>query len=237
MRLRTWESLPEHMRAEEVKPYFNILKKKRGSLFLKRVFDVIASCFLLVVFSPLFLLFAVLIKTDSPGPVFFRQVRVTQYGRLFSIFKFRTMKADASGCGPQVTVKGDGRVTGVGRIMRKYRLDELPQLIDILRGTMTFVGTRPEVPRYVASYTPQMMATLLLPAGVTSLASIYYAQEADLLNGAKEPDQVYIEEILPEKMRYNLQGIEQFSFGHDLQIMMMTVFAVCGKKFRKEGGR
>lgn len=231
---KEWGSLPDNMRLDDVKPYFDILQKRKCSLFLKRVFDVMLSFLMLVALSPFFVVFAIMIKMDSPGPVFFRQERVTQYGRVFKIFKFRTMTADAQERGPAITVNRDCRVTRTGRIMRKYRLDEIPQLIDILRGTMTFVGTRPEVSKYVAYYTPKMMATLLLPAGVTSLASIFYAEEASLLDGAADPDKVYIEKILPEKMKYNLQGIQQTSFCNDLKLMMMTVLAMCGKKFEGE---
>ncbi len=234
MRLKTWESLPDNMKTEEVRPYYNMLQKKKRSIFFKRIFDVAGSLFLLVILSPLFFILAIIIKVDSPGPVFFRQERVTQYGRLFYIFKFRTMRMDAAEYGPEVTVKGDGRITRAGQVIRKYRLDELPQLLDIFRGTMSFVGTRPEVPRYTASYTPRMMATLLLPAGVTSLTAIFYAQEAELLDGAEEPDSVYIEKIMPEKMRYNLKEIEKFSCANDLKVIMMTVCAMCGKRFREE---
>lgn len=234
MILRKWEDLPESLRTDAVRPYYDILKKKRGSLLLKRAFDVIVSALMLLVASPVFIILAVAIKLDSPGPVFYRQERVTQYGEKFRIFKFRTMVSNADQIGTQVTVGNDSRITRVGKLIRKCRLDEVSQLIDILRGTMTFVGTRPEVPKYVASYTPDMMATLLLPAGVTSLASIMYKDEDQLLAGAEDVDRTYVEAVLPGKMRYNLKAIETFSFWGDIKLMFMTVFAVLGKDYSQQ---
>ncbi len=228
--LKSWESLPEQMRNEQVRPYYEILRKKRFSLVMKRCFDVVVSALMLVLLSPVFLVLAVAIKLDSPGPVFYRQVRVTQYGRQFRIFKFRSMVSNADQIGTQVTVGNDSRITRVGRFIRRCRLDEICQLIDILRGTMTFVGTRPEVPKYVAAYTPEMLATLLLPAGVTSEASIRYKDEDRLLDGAQDVDAVYIEQVLPGKMAYNLKAIREFSFWGDIGTMFRTVFAV----FRRE---
>lgn len=226
-----WEKLPAEMQTDEVRKYYDILRKKNFSLFWKRVFDIFVSALMLVVLSPLFLVLAIAIKIDSKGPVFYRQERVTQYGKHFRIFKFRSMVVNADK-GSLVTIGQDSRVTKVGRFIRKCRLDEVCQLIDIFRGTMTFVGTRPEVPKYVSEYTPKMMATLLLPAGVTSLASIYYKDEAELLNGAEDTDKVYIEKILPAKMYYNLKAIEKFGFWRDIKTMFMTVFAVCGKEYK-----
>lgn len=234
MMLKKWEDLPEQFRTDAVKPYYDILKKKQGSLFVKRAFDVIVSGLMLLVASPIFLILAIAIKLDSPGPVFYRQERVTQYGKTFRIFKFRTMVSNADKIGTQVTVGNDSRITRVGKLIRKCRLDEVSQLIDIFRGTMTFVGTRPEVSRYVAAYTPEMMATLLLPAGVTSLASIMYKDEDELLSGAEDVDKTYVEAILPGKMKYNLKAIEEFSFWGDIKLMFMTVFAVLGKDYSAE---
>lgn len=227
MILRKWENLPEAMRTDAVRPYYDILAKKRFSLFCKRVFDVVVSLILLLLLSPLFLILAIAIKLDSKGPVFYRQVRVTQYGKTFRIFKFRSMVENADR-GSQVTVDGDPRVTRVGRFVRKCRLDEVSQLIDVLRGTMTFVGTRPEVPKYVAAYTDEMRATLLLPAGVTSRASISYKDEAELLDAAEDPDRTYVEKILPEKMKYNLDSLRHYGFFDDIGTMFATVFAVLG---------
>ena len=230
MRLVKWEALPAAMQTPQVREYYDILDKKRGSLMCKRLFDIGVSAVMLVLLSPVFLVLAVVIKLDSPGPVFYRQVRLTQYGKPFRIFKFRTMVQGADK-GSQVTVGGDSRITRVGKVIRKCRLDEIGQLLDVFRGTMTFVGTRPEVPKYAASYTPEMMATFLLPAGVTSLTSIYYKDEERLLNGAEDSDRVYVEKILPGKMRYNLEGIRSFGFFKDIKIMGMTFLAMLGKEY------
>lgn len=224
--LRKWEELPEKMQTEAVRPYYEYLNKKRGSLMLKRAFDVIVSVVLLIVLSPILLVLSVMIITDSKGGVFYRQERVTQYGRTFRIFKFRTMVANADKIGTQVTVQNDSRITKIGEKLRKYRLDELPQLINILLGDMTLVGTRPESTHYVKYYTPEMYATLLLPAGVTSEASILYKDEADLLRDAEDADKVYIEKVLPEKMKYNLESIRKFSCMKEIGTMFKTVLAV-----------
>ncbi len=230
MRLVKWDKLPADMQTEEVREYYDVLRKKRFSLFWKRIFDIFVSAIMLIILSPLFLILAIAIKTDSKGPVFYRQERVTQYGKPFRIFKFRSMVQNADK-GSQVTVDHDSRVTKVGKFIRKFRLDEICQLIDIFRGTMTFVGTRPEVPKYVNEYTPEMKATLLLPAGVTSLASIYYKDEAELLSGAEDTDKTYVEKILPAKMYYNLKEIKNYGFWRDIKTMFMTVFAVLGKNY------
>ena len=229
MILKKWEELPENLRTDAVRPYYDLLAKRRGSLALKRCFDVVVSAFMLLILAPVFLALAIAIKLDSPGPVFYRQVRVTQYGKEFRIFKFRSMVSDADKRGSLVTVSGDSRITRVGHFIRNCRLDELCQLIDIFRGTMTFVGTRPEVPKYVAAYTPEMMATLLLPAGVTSEASILYKDEAELLDAADDVDAVYIRDVLPGKMKYNLDALKNFSFFSDIATIFRTVFAVLGK--------
>lgn len=233
MMLRKWEKLPSELQIEEVRPYYEILRKKRVSLFLKRLFDVAASLLLLILLSPLFLVLSIAIKIDSRGPVFYRQERVTQYGKRFRIFKFRSMVKDADR-GSLVTVGNDMRITRMGKLIRKCRLDEISQLIDVLRGTMTFVGTRPEVPKYVEQYDSEMLATLLLPAGITSLASIYYKDEAELLDGAEDTDKVYVEDVLPAKMRYNLKEIKRFGFWRDIGTMFKTAFAMLGKEYVDE---
>ena len=212
--LREWDKLPKSMRTEAVRPYYERLKKKKVSLALKRIFDVIASSIMLVILSPLLLIISILIVTDSKGGVFYRQERVTQYGKKFKIFKFRTMVAN------------DNRITKIGAMIRKYRIDEIPQLLNILAGDMSLVGTRPESVHYVKHYTPEMMATLLLPAGVTSETSILYKDEAELLDKADDVDKVYIEKILPEKMKYNLESIKKFSFIREIETMIKTVIAV-----------
>ena len=224
--LKRWEQLPQELQNDSVRPYYEALSRKRGQLLLKRVFDILLSLVLLVLLSPVMLLLGLAIRLDSPGEVLFRQVRVTQYGQEFRIFKFRTMVANAQQLGTQVTVQGDMRITRVGKLLRKCRLDELPQLLNILMGQMSFVGTRPEVPRYVRQYTPQMLATLLLPAGVTSQASIRYKDEDRLLDSSADPDRTYVEQVLPGKMEYNLNSLLDFSLWQDLKTMVQTVGAV-----------
>lgn len=221
------ELFPKYMQNQAVRPYYDRLKKKRLSLFLKRGFDFTVSVCMLYVLLPVFVGIAVLIAVDSRGGVFFRQERITRYGRRFKIIKFRTMVKDAQRLGSQVTVSDDMRVTRVGKVLRKYRLDELPQLINIILGDMSFCGTRPEVPRYVRAYTPEMMATLLLAAGVTSEASIRYKDESRLLQSADDADEVYVKQVLPEKMEYNLRDVKHFSFFRELGVMIKTIFAVC----------
>jgi len=228
-----WDQLPSKMQTEAVRKYYDILKKKRIELIFKRVFDLAVSVAALAVLSPVFLILAIAIKIDSPGPVFYRQERITQYGRKFRIHKFRTMVQNADK-GSQLTVNNDSRITRVGKVIRDCRLDEIAQLIGVIQGTVTLVGVRPESPKFVACYTDEMMATLLLPAGVTSLASIYYKDEAKMLDGAEDTDKVYIEKILPEKMYYNLKSIERFSLWSDIKVMFMTVFAVLGKEYTGE---
>ena len=230
MMLKKWEMLPPEMQTEEVRKYYDILKKKQVGLFFKRVFDIVVSSLMLVALSPVFLILAIAIKIDSRGPVFYRQVRVTQYNKQFRIFKFRSMCQGADQ-GSQVTVNADTRVTRVGKLIRGCRLDEISQLLDVWRGTMTLVSVRAEIPKYTEQYTPEMMATLLLPAGVTSLASILYKDEALLLDGVDDTDKVYVEQILPAKMYYNLKQMEHFSFWNDIKLMFMTVFAMLGKEY------
>lgn len=217
------------MQTEAVKPYYEILQKKQISLIFKRSFDIVVSLIMLLILSPVFLVLAIAIKLDSKGPVFYRQVRVTQYGKEFRIFKFRTMVNNADKIGSQVTVGGDSRITRVGKVIRECRLDEIGQLLNILGGSMTFVGTRPEVPKYVEKYTPEMWATLLLPAGVTSEASIRYKDEAALLDVAEDVDATYIQDVLPGKMKYNLRSIQEYSFFKDIETMFQTIFAVVEK--------
>lgn len=200
---------------------------------IKRLFDVFASIFLLVVLAPVFFILAIAIKLDSAGSVFYRQERVTQYGRHFKIHKFRTMCEDADQKGRLVTTSSDDRITKIGAIIRKYRLDELPQLLDVLNGDMTFVGVRPEIQNFVNYYSSEMMATLLLPAGITNITSIYYKDENALLKNEVSANEVYINKILPDKMKWNLLALRDFSLLNDLKVMFMTLFAVCGKDYSK----
>ena len=229
MRMISWEKLPPQMQTEAVKPYYEILQKKQIGLIFKRLFDIVVSLIMLLILSPVFLILAIAIKLDTEGPVFYRQVRVTQYGKEFRIFKIRTTVNNADKIGSQVTVGGDNRITRVGKVIRECRLDEIGQLLNILGGSMTFVGTRPEVPKYVEKYTPEMWATLLLPAGVTSEASIRYKDEAALLDAAEDIDATYIQDVLPGKMKYNLRSIQEYSFFKDIETMFQTVFVVVDK--------
>ena len=229
--MRKWEALPEYMRCEEVRPYYDALKKKKVSLFLKRVSDILLAFIMLILCALPMLILAIAIKIDSKGPVFYRQERVTTYGKKFRIHKFRTMVANADKIGTAVTVDGDSRITSVGKKLRHVRLDELPQLIDVLTGNMSFVGTRPEAVKYVEKYLPEYNATLLLPAGITSEASIRYKDEDKLLDAADDVDRVYVEKVLPDKMKWNLKSIREFGFGKDITTMFRTVAAVLGKEY------
>lgn len=226
--MKSFEKLPKQFQCEEVKRYYDILCKKTGSLVLKRIMDLIFSVLLLVILIIPIIIISVAVKATSSGPVFYRQVRVTTYGRYFKILKFRTMVENADLIGSLVTTDSDSRVTKVGRFLRKYRLDELPQIFNVLSGSMSVVGTRPEVPKYVEQYEPEYLATLLIPAGITSLASIMYKDEEKLLSTEQDVDKVYVEKILPEKMKYNLQYTENFGFRSDLKLMLKTVKEVFG---------
>ena len=231
MRLKQWEDLPEKMKNDKVLPYYDIIKKKTASLLWKRVFDICLSVVLLVVLSWLFLILAILIKRDSCGPVLYRQTRITQFYRPFTIYKFRTMTDHGEQMGALVTTQNDMRITKIGKKIRKYRLDELPQLVNVLKGDMTFVGTRPEVLKYVECYDEEMYATLLMPAGITSLASIRFKDEEKILSAYSEQeiDKAYQSVILPKKMQYNLDYLRKFSFVYDLQLCFQTIIAVCKK--------
>lgn len=221
-----FSQLPDSLRTEAVRPYYDILKKKQWSLFWKRVVDVVASLFLIGFLSLPMLVIAVAVKVTSKGPVIYKQERVTTYGKHFRIWKFRTMCEDADKIGDLVTVSEDNRITRIGRFLRKYRLDELPQIFHVLSGKMSIVGTRPEVPKYVDAYTPEMMATLLMPAGVTSLASIMFKDEAELLENSQDVDKQYTQVILPQKMEYNLKYISRFGFRRDIYLISKTVVEV-----------
>ena len=226
MLLLPFDKLPEELQCDEVRKYYNVLYKKRKSLLLKRIFDVVLSAFLIILLLIPMLVISVCIKCTSKGPVLYKQVRVTTYNKKFKIFKFRTMIDGADKNGSLVTIENDNRVTKIGGFLRKYRLDELPQIFHVFTGKMSFVGTRPEVTKYVECYTPAMMATLLMPAGVTSLASIKFKDEDKIIGDITDPDEIdkiYVEKILPKKMRYNLRYIYRFGFRRDIYLMFSTI--------------
>lgn len=235
--LRQWDDLPDFMKTDAVRPYWEHLNHKRGQLRVKRAFDVVMSAVMIVILLIPMLIIAIAVKLGSPGPVLYRQVRVTQYGRKFRICKFRTMYGEASRkengiqVGSAVTVANDSRVTRVGKVLRKYRLDEFPQLFNVLMGDMSFVGTRPEVEKYVKEYRNDWIATLLLPAGITSECSIRYKDEDKVLSSAEDVDDTYVSKVLPDKMKINLYYLHHFSLGNEALTMFRTVAAVAGKDY------
>lgn len=226
MRMPQYEKLPKELQCDEVKHYYDLLKTKTAGLFFKRIFDVTVAIFMIILLLLPMGIIALLIKFTSKGPVIYKQVRVTTFGKQFKIWKFRSMRTDADAKGELLTVGEDDRITSIGKFIRKFRLDELPQIFHVLSGKMTIVGTRPEVPKFTDKYTPEMLATLLLPAGVTSLASIRFKDEAELLADSDDVDKTYIEVILPQKMKYNLEYIENFSFMTDIKLIFKTVAEV-----------
>ena len=228
MLLKKYEVLQDKIKNKYVEFYYEILNHKKLQLFIKRTFDFIGAMVGSILLAPVILVIAIIVKVDSKGPIFFKQVRITQYGREFNILKFRTMIVNAEKLGAQVTSKNDTRVTNIGRVLRKYRLDELPQILNILKGDLSFVGTRPEVPRYVNYYTEEMLATLLMPAGVTSQASIEFKDEEKILSSSINVDKEYIEKVLPLKMNYNLKYLEEFTIMQDIKIIIKTVGVVLG---------
>lgn len=224
--LKRWEDLPERMKNEEVFFYYQLLKKKKFQLILKRILDIVLGIICLIILILPMAIIACIIKITSKGPIFFRQDRVTQYGKVFKIYKFRTMVTGAEQMGAKVTSENDSRVTKIGRTLRKYRLDEIPQVINVIKGEMSFVGTRPEVVKYTEEYTAEMLATLLLPAGITSQASIKFKDEEQMLKGSENIDDTYMEQILPIKMKYNLEYIGNYSLSNDIKLLFDTVAAV-----------
>ncbi len=226
MLLLPFDRLPREFQCGEVKKYYDILDKKRASLVLKRVMDIFLSLIMIIVLLIPIAVISVIIKLTSKGPVLYKQERVTTCNRHYMIWKFRTMRVGADKEGALITSDNDSRVTGIGNTLRRFRLDELPQVFHVLSGKMSFVGTRPEVPKYVDRYTPEMMATLLMPAGITSLASIRYKDEAVIIGDVSDPDEVdriYVEKVLPEKMKYNLEYIDRFGIRRDIRLMLSTV--------------
>lgn len=225
-----WQKLPDELKNDEVRKYYDMLCNKKLSLILKRTFDICLSFVLIIVLLPLFVILSIFIKMDSKGKVFYMQERITKYGRKFRIFKFRTMVSNADKIGTLITIENDNRITRVGNKLRKTRLDEIPQIINVLIGDMSFVGTRPEVEKYTKEYTNEMKTTLLMPAGITSPASINFKDEDEIINGylkqGRTIDDIYIKEILPRKMKYNLEYIEKFNFLRDIKICFDTILGV-----------
>lgn len=221
-----WKYIPDKMKNKSVEVYYNILVKKYVSILIKRILDFVASILIIIILLPLIIIISILVKIDSEGPIIFRQTRITQYCKEFKIYKFRTMINNAEKMGSNISTYNDTRVTKIGKILRKYKLDELPQLINILIGDMSFVGTRPELPKYYEKYTEEMLATLLLPAGVTSQASIKYKNEEKLLNDSNNVDEVYEKLILPDKMNYNLASLKNFSLLSDFITIIETILVI-----------
>lgn len=221
-----WDDLPERMKTPETRAYYERLAGKSAVLFVKRIFDIVLSILLIVLLAPVMCVLSAVVGLTSPGGVFFRQERVTKYLRIFKIIKFRTMTVNASETGLAVTVEGDERITPAGVFLRKFRLDEIPQLFNILRGEMSFVGARPEVLSYVLEYSDEMYATLLLPAGLTSRASIQYKDEERILAASVDVHGAYIDQILPAKMAYNLAYLKKFGILEDCRVLIGTIIAV-----------
>lgn len=224
MLLKPFDRLPESMQTAEIRHYYDIIAKRKLSLLIKQAADFLLAAVLLVILAVPMLVIAVVIKCTSKGPVFFFQERAGRYLRPFRICKFRTMRTDAEQCGGQITVgERDPRITGIGWFLRKYRLDELPQLFNILGGQMSFVGARPEVMRYVACYSGAMSATLLIKPGITGFASVRFKDENALLGRESDPEKAYIEHIIPAKMALDLEYVESFGVLTDIKTMLETV--------------
>lgn len=219
----SFDKLPQRFQCDEVREYYDILCKKKFSIMLKRITDIFMALVMLIFLIVPIIIISIAVKCTSKGPVFYKQVRVTAYGRRFKILKFRTMVVGADKIGSLVTTDGDRRITKMGKFLRKYRLDELPQIFHVVSGKMSVVGTRPEVPKYVDSYKKEYLATLLMPAGITSLASIMYKDEEKLLSDKDDVDTVYVEQILPDKMEYNLKYLRNFGFRSDIKLMFKTI--------------
>ncbi len=224
--MRAFDTLPEFLKTEAVRPYFDMIKRRAAARFFKRVFDITVAAFLTLLLLPLMFFIAVIIKCETSGPSIYKSRRMTRFGRPFDMYKFRTMKW--GGKGSALTLPDDGRVTRIGKFLRPIRLDELPQLFNLLKGDMSFVGPRPEDEKFVEAYTGEMPATLLMPAGITSAASIKFRNEDKLLKKymreGYDPDEAYIKFILPEKTKLNLEYIKNFGFFSDIAICIKTVF-------------
>lgn len=196
-------------------------------MFLKRLFDIVASFCGIVILFPLIVIVSILIKLTSKGPVLFKQVRVTKNGKLFKIYKFRTMRENSEG-NKQITVGNDSRITGIGHVLRKTKLDELPQLFNVLKGKMSLVGPRPEVPKYVELYTEEQREILKVSAGITDYASIYFSNESELLGEAENPEEFYIKKIMPYKIELNKKYIKEIGIVTDIKLIILTILKILG---------
>lgn len=196
-------------------------------MFLKRLFDIVASFCGIVILFPLIVIVSILIKLTSKGPVLFKQIRVTKNGKLFKIYKFRTMRENSEG-NKQITVGNDSRITGIGHILRKTKLDELPQLFNVLKGEMSLVGPRPEVPKYVELYTKEQREILKVSAGITDYASIYFSNESELLGEAENPEEFYIKKIMPYKIELNKKYIKEIGIVTDIKLIILTILKILG---------
>ena len=202
------------------------LRDKKVNLLIKRLFDMVASFLGLVILSPIFIIVSICIKIDSKGPVFFKQKRVGKDGQPFMIYKFRTMVTDAEKLGKQITVGDDNRITKVGKFIRKCKLDEIPQLINVLKGEMSLVGPRPEVPRYVELYDDYQFQVLLVRPGITDYASIEYRNENEILGESSNPEETYINEIMPTKIELNMKYLKNISLSEDFKLIIKTILAI-----------
>lgn len=196
-------------------------------MILKRIFDIVMSLMGIVFLLPLMIVVGIIIKITSKGPILFKQVRVTKNGKEFKIYKFRTMRENSEG-NKQITVGNDSRITGIGKILRKTKLDEIPQLFNVLFGQMSLVGPRPEVPKYVALYTEEQREILNVRAGITDYASIYFSNESELLGKAEDPEKFYVEKIMPHKIKLNKKYIKEIGIFTDIKIIILTILKIAG---------
>lgn len=196
-------------------------------MLLKRMFDILMSFIGIIILLPLMIIIGIIIKLTSKGPILFKQIRVTKNSKLFQIYKFRTMRENSEG-NKQITVGNDSRITGIGKILRKTKLDEIPQLFNVIKGEMSLVGPRPEVPKYVELYNDEQKKILQVPAGITDYASIYFSNESELLGKADNPEKFYIEKIMPYKIELNQKYIENINIFTDIKIIILTILKIAG---------
>ena len=220
--MRSWNKLPSPINNDAVKPIYDLLKRRWFYRFIKRAFDLFASLFLLILLFLPSLIIGIIIVCDSRGGMFFCQTRVGRYGKAFKIIKFRTMRKDSEG-NQHITHKNDNRITKVGKFLRKTHLDEFPQLLNVIAGQMSFIGTRPEVQQFVDQYQDEWYSTLLMRPGITSTASYSCDDEAKVLEEGNA-DEIYLSKVLPVKMAMNVEDIKKMSAGRDIKILWKTMF-------------